>query len=130
VTIGVRNREPVFKDIDYGLCCVDLLRDLRSGGGRIYAYCFMPDHVHLLIGVRSGIALPDLIRTWKSRCYRIRRGLGMVDPFWQRSYFDHAIRDDEDLRAAAEYVLQNPVRAGIARSFREYPLCGSLEFDL
>ena len=131
ITIATKHRARVFEDVDFGLHCVDLLRDLkRKTEARIYAYCFMPDHVHLLIGVPGGATLPALIRAWKSRCYQLRRRSGLADPFWQRSYYDHAIRDNEDLRAAAEYILGNPVRAGIAESFRSYPLCGSFEFEL
>ncbi len=51
-------------------------------------------------------------------------------PFWQRSFYDHALRTDEDLVHTARYVLANPVRAGLVHDFRDYPLCGSLEFDL
>ncbi len=49
---------------------------------------------------------------------------------WQRSFFDHALRREEDLRKAAEYVLNNPVRDGLVEDRRDYPLCGSFEFDL
>src|SRR4051794_16445124 len=49
---------------------------IRTGtSARIYAYCLMPDHVHLLIGVPEGFSLSELVRNWKSRCYVVRRRL-------------------------------------------------------
>jgi REP element-mobilizing transposase RayT len=90
----------------------------------------MPDHVHLLIGTTPATPLPSFIGAWKSRTYQARRLLGFGDPFWQRSFFDHAVRTREDLRAAATYILGNPVRAGIVAEFHQYPLCGSMEFNL
>jgi putative transposase len=41
---------------------------------------------------------------------------------WQDGFHDHAIRREEDLRAIARYVVFNPVRAGLVRSLRDYPL--------
>jgi REP element-mobilizing transposase RayT len=90
----------------------------------------MPDHAHLLIGVGSGADLCRLVGSWKSRCFLARRVAGNSTRFWQRSFYDHAIRGDEDLLAAARYVLENPVRAGLVKDYREYPLTGSFEFDL
>jgi len=97
---------------------------------RIYAYCLMPDHVHLLIGVPEGFSLSELVRHWKSRCYLVRRRSGRREAFWQRGYYDHAVRADEDLRRAAEYILENPVRAGMVGRPEDYELGGSFEFEL
>ncbi len=40
---------------------------------------------------------------------------------WQKGFHDHAIREEEDLRAVARYVVANPVRAGLVQSVRDYP---------
>jgi putative transposase len=90
----------------------------------------MPDHVHLLVGVPRGSSLPAVVGAWKSRCYRAWRESGSPITFWQRSYFDHALREEESLNTVANYILNNPVRAGIVERFEDYKLCGSLEFDL
>ena len=129
--MATKGRRAVFSDIAFGLTCVELLRKLRRDTGcAIYAYCLMPDHVHLLIGTVASIPLSRLLGSWKSRCCRAAWGHGITDTFWQRSFYDHAVRTNQDLRAAAAYVLGNPVRAGIVADFHEYPLCGSMEFDL
>ena len=131
VTIATRDRQRVFADPTLASACIGHLRDLRDRKGNpVYGYCLMPDHVHLLLGVVGGSPLGRFVASWKSLCYRERRRLGFPEPFWQRSYFDHAVRTDEDLREAALYIVNNPVRAGIAKEFGHYPFGGSLVFAL
>lgn len=49
ITIGTMPRTPVFADVGFGRACVNLLREVREKQGLlVYAYCLMPDHVHLL----------------------------------------------------------------------------------
>ncbi len=44
---------------------------------------------------------------------------------WQKSYYDHVLRHDENLAHVVRYVLENPVRAGLVESFDEYPYAWS-----
>ena len=131
VTIGTAPRRAVFVDIAFGLECVHLLRETcAKATAQGYAYCLMPDHVHLLIGVGNRMDLTRIVGAWKSLCYQTRRRRGHERRFWQRSFYDHALRDDEDLRIAARYILENPVRAELVADFHDYPLSGSFVFDL
>jgi putative transposase len=131
VTVSTAPKAPIFSDVAFGLECVQPLRELRDSlGNPVYAYCFMPDHVHLLLGVSHASPLGKIVGAWKSRCYQLRRRRGHSTRFWQRSFYDHGLRTDEDLNAAALYILHNPVRAGMVQDFHDYPLCGSLEFKL
>ena len=131
VTLSTSPRTPIFSDVTFGLECVELLQELRdSFANPVYAYCLLPDHVHLLLGVTTASPLARFVGAWKSRCYQLRRHRGHSARFWQRSFYDHGLRSDEDLNAAALYILQNPVRARLVRDFHDYPLCGSLEFRL
>ena len=41
-------------------------------------------------------------------------------PVWQREYFDRILRSDEDLRRKADYICENPVRAGIVSAVDDY----------
>jgi putative transposase len=131
VTIATRERQPVLADPALADACIAHLRALRTQKGNpVYAYCLMPDHAHVLLGVAANSPVGRFIAAWKSLCYRERRHMGNPDPFWQRGYFDHALRNDEDLRMAALYILNNPVRRGLASDFHEFEPCGSLEFEL
>jgi REP element-mobilizing transposase RayT len=131
ITIGTSPRTPIFEDQSLGLECIQILMDLREMlDSAVYAYCLMPDHVHLLLGANSNSSISDVVGRWKSLCYRARRQRGYPQPFWQRGFFDRALRREEDVSQAALYILLNPVRKGLVSDFHQYPLCGSLEWEL
>ena len=131
VTIGTAPRSPVFADTQFGLECIAELRILCADRRvRCYAYCLMPDHVHLLLGLSGLSDLMSTVGAWKSRCSLLRRRRGLSKRFWQRSFYDHALRREEDLLVVTRYILENPIRAGLVESAVEYPLSGSFEFPL
>jgi len=99
------------------LCSTALERD-----SKLFAWCFMPDHVHILVRDSDLIAL---IRLFKGRMIPIARQM-RVRNLWQRSFFDHALRRDEDLEAVARYIFANPVRANLAAVPEDYRWSGSL----
>jgi len=131
VTIGTAPRTPVFADVDFGRECVRLLnRRCAETATRCYAYCLMPDHVHLLVGIGGQASLSAFVGSWKSLCAVARLKRTRSCRFWQRSFFERVLRDNEPLNETALYILANPIRAGLATRIGEYPLAGSLEFEL
>jgi REP-associated tyrosine transposase len=75
----------------------------------------MPDHLHMLIAIEGDTDLSDLIRDFKritAKTARIR---------WQRNFFDHRLRHDESEDEKAEYIRQNPIRAGLIETDQEWP---------
>lgn len=89
----------------------------------------MPDHVHLLVyGTSLDADLRAFIIHFKKLTafeysQRFKRRL------WQHGYHDRILRDDESTEATARHVLENPVRAGLARQLGEYPYAGSDLYD-
>ena len=47
---------------------------------------------------------------------------------WQRYGFEHVLRDDEDMRHVARYILENPIRGGLVERREDYPFVGSLRY--
>jgi REP element-mobilizing transposase RayT len=80
----------------------------------------MPDHLHLLISPKNG-NLVDLVSRWKSYTANLLRREGLEKGCWQRSFYDHALRKDEDIKIAAQYIVNNPVRKNLVKNWREYP---------
>lgn len=68
----------------------------------------MPDHVHLLVSFPEDSDIGKTLRNWK---HWTARHLGFQ---WQRDFFEHRLRSDESLDEKAAYILENPVRAGLA----------------
>ena len=87
---------------------------------RIDKYVIMPDHVHLLVSIqeyRIGCALPDVIKFFKTMTTNAYiRGVkaGMLPPFdgklWQKSYYDHVIRNQQDYDEIWQYIQNNPAK--------------------
>ena len=108
---GNRRQQTFFEDGDYAL-----YRDLLSGAARragasVWAYCLMPNHVHLIIvpadedGLRRTFA--DAHRRYTGFINTRHRWTGHL---WQ-GRFGAVAMDELHLAAAARYVALNPVRA-------------------
>jgi putative transposase len=105
-----------------------VLQFLRVAAGEsfeILAYCFMPDHIHVLAVATSAAAdLQRFVRLAKQRSgFAFARTAG--HPLWQESYFERVVREDRDLAGLIAYIVQNPVRAGLTRTAVDYPFWGS-----
>ena len=95
----------------------------RETGFRLLAYCFMPDHLHLLVEGSEESDLARLMKTFnQASSHDYRRRVGR--PLWQRSYYDHVLRGSDELQPAIEYILENPIRAGLVDNVGAYPFSG------
>jgi len=102
-----------------------ILRAANETGFAVMVYCFMPDHLHLLVeGLRDDadcLRFIKFAKQYSGYYYSKERG----DKLWQRYGFEHVLRDDELALVVARYILQNPVRAGLVDDPRAYPYSGS-----
>jgi putative transposase len=73
----------------------------------------MPDHIHMVL---YGETVPEetirYFKGWLAREFKIT---------WQRRFFEHRIRNSLQLQHKIEYVLDNPVRAGLAATRDDWP---------
>jgi putative transposase len=91
-----------------------------------YAYCVMPDHLHLLLAPSPRCSIVDFVACLKSRLTRALWDRGCKGIIWQRSFYDHFLRRDEDLSTLVACGLNNPVRVGLVQEAKEYALSGKL----
>ena len=101
------------------------LRIAATEGFSVLAYCFMPDHVHLLIeGLRDDSdARKFIIKSKQCSAHAYAQAFGAR--LWQPFGYEHVLRDDEDAKVVARYILENPVRAGLSETVLAYPFLGS-----
>ncbi|HVE71738.1 MAG TPA: transposase [Thermoanaerobaculia bacterium] len=79
---------------------------------RMFAWCVMPTHVHVVIKANGGLF--EILHSWKSYTAKeANRVLGREGVFWAREYFDRIVRNEEDLWTTVAYVVNNPVEAGL-----------------
>jgi len=92
----------------------------------IPAYCFMPDHLHLLIeGLDDGSDCRGFIKKAKQYSgFYFSKARGQT--LWQRYGYERVLRNDEATLDVARYILNNPLRAGLVADVRKYPFIGSV----
>jgi putative transposase len=94
---------------------VSFLRDRRTWFPELFL--LMPDHLHALISFswEKEHGMNRVITNWK-RYVATKFGIA-----WQRDYFDHRIRSDQDHQSTWYYIRENPVRAGLVESYDQWP---------
>jgi REP element-mobilizing transposase RayT len=81
---------------------------------RPFAWCVMPNHVHVVFRQLADHTLAGIVHGWKSYTAKeANRLLRRIGVFWQREYYDHLVRDEADFRRIVRYVLENPKEAGL-----------------
>jgi len=131
LTICTRDRTRLFiGDESVRLVLMELSRTADDQCFAAIAYCFMPDHVHMLVeGNHPAADFCEFVRIFKQRssfAWKQRNGTAL----WQRSYFEHVLRDDEDTIGVAKYILENPVRGNLVRRPEDYPYLGSMTMEV
>lgn len=98
-------------------------------------YVIMPDHVHFFCSPEPEARnLSDFVGAWKSwtsrkfnRLAGPRSATAATTPLWQREFFDHILRSDESYSEKWDYVLNNPVRAGLVSNAADWKYAGEIE---
>ncbi|MHB8637857.1 MAG: REP-associated tyrosine transposase [Fimbriimonadaceae bacterium] len=130
-TLCVAARQRAFEVPDVVEALTPLLADsLQRYACVAPVYCFMPDHLHVLVrGATAESSCKGAIDNFKGASGRwfAHSGFGAR---WQKDYHDHVIRSHEDWRAHAFYIFHNPIRAGLVQDPFEYPHTGSVGFEL
>jgi putative transposase len=96
----------------------------------VLAYCLMPDHLHALVEAQSERAdFQGFVKRFKQMTGFRHRQL-TTRSLWQPGFHERVLRNDEASPAVVRYILENPVRAGLAKVIGEYPFAGSSVYDL
>jgi putative transposase len=99
---------------------LQILHTCRARDFEVLAYVFMPDHLHLLIeGQSKGADFRALMRVLRQRTTIQYRGQHRA-ALWQDGYFERVLRDSTHSKTVVEYLLANPVRAGLVECATEY----------
>lgn len=94
--------------------CLEQIPD-HSSGVSVDTYCVMPDHIHAIIILgsvgppymaadRSKQTLSKVIQQYKAAVSRQTH----LSDLWQSGYYDHVIRNQQDLAETRRYIRDNP----------------------
>jgi REP-associated tyrosine transposase len=95
----------------------------------VHAYCFMPDHLHILVsGTRETSDCLAFINGFKQcSAFAFKQRTG--ERLWQHKPYDHILRSHERWESVAYYIWMNPVRRGLCNRPEEWPFSGSETVD-
>ncbi|MBQ7573003.1 MAG: transposase [Clostridia bacterium] len=91
-------------------------------------YVIMPDHIHFILIINpterhTGRSLPDMMQWFKTMTTNEYIKLvknNILKPFdkklWQKSYYEHIIRNDQDYIQTVEYIINNPLKYSLDRT--------------
>jgi len=89
----------------------------RFPNTKIICSIVMPNHIHFVINNEGGHYIPEIIRWFKSvttvKYIHGVKELGwqsFYKTFWQRNYYDHIIRDQNDYNRIVNYIKDNPTK--------------------
>jgi len=88
----------------------------------LICYCIMPNHVHLvftLLNLNKGISkiMQSIKRISARDCNKL---LNKKGTFWHSESFDRLVRDDTELYNIINYVINNPVKAGLVDNWKKW----------
>ena len=130
ITCSTYKKEQYFLDRRPVHVILNVMRETGlTYGFTEHIYCFMPDHLHMLLEGKQDSKLKDYMKNFKQNsAFSFKKEYNRI--LWQRGFYERVLRREEALDNVALYILNNPVRAGIVDDFRKYPYLGSSTFDL
>ena len=125
ITICTRDRRKILSEIvgddahivpkPYGQIAEKYIRNVPE----IEKYVIMPDHIHMIIQLDNGsmwASTPTDVKTTKNKISTIVRSVKTLTTkeighsIFQRSYYDHVIRNQQDYNEVWEYIENNPAK--------------------
>ncbi len=117
------NRQPVFAARrDYERYLETLAEFKQEFSVRVYAWCLMTNHVHLLLEPATATGLGMLMKRVSARQTRYRNHVEQRSgTLWEGRYKSSPVQTDAYLLACCRYIEVNPVRARMVLEARDYP---------
>ncbi len=88
---------------------------------RLYGFCIMPDHLHLVmqpIGIYNFSYIMKMIKGSFTR--KLNKANGKTGKIWQKGFYDECVRDEMHMLRVLEYMHNNPVKARLVMTAEEY----------
>ena len=124
VTTVTHLRQPIFKNFINARFVVRSLKYTeQSHQVTSLSFVVMPDHLHWLFSLQNFRSLSQVISNIKRKsAYQINQHNNITgSPVWQPGFHDYALRDEEEIKDVARYIVANPLRAGLVDKIGDYP---------
>ncbi len=139
ITICTHDKQHYFTNVKVAKIIKDEIEFRMINEIKLFCYCIMPDHVHILLSLTDDYTkkgkdrlvgkgtLQNWVSAYKRYTSRITNQLFEIKPLWQKNFHDHIVRKEESLLKIAEYIVYNPVRKGIVTEWEKYPYSRIME---
>lgn len=116
------NRSTIFYNDEDRRFFIECLKEAKEKTkSKIYAYCFMSNHVHLLIEPSTEQGLGNMIQSLGRRYVQyINKTYKRTGTLWEGRFKSSVVSKDEYLLACSRYIELNPVRAKIVKHSKDY----------
>jgi len=86
----------------------------------------MPDHIHLFVCGSGEFVLSRWVAMLKQVLAKANGWSKSNGQIWEEGFFDHILRNDKSISEKWDYVVQNPVRAGLVKRAEDWPYQGEI----
>ncbi|SHJ57504.1 REP-associated tyrosine transposase [Paramaledivibacter caminithermalis] len=123
------NRQRIFEDDeDYEKLLETLKDNKKVSGYKIYAYCFMSNHIHLLIKEGEEDLGTIFRRIGATYVYWYNWKYNRHGHLFQDRYKSEVVENDRYFLTVLRYIHQNPLKAGIVEDISKYPWSSYREY--
>ena len=135
-TLVTNKRQNLFASLKYRDLFLESINHVKNYHPlNLVAYCILPDHIHLLIRLPEdddnfSLRISEIKKRF-SKLYSKNFGVspaknaGIVRPgrsgLWQQRFWEHTLRDEEDLHRHIDYIHYNPVKHGLVHKVKNWP---------
>jgi putative transposase len=115
-------REAILDNPEIHQAFIDFAKGAIPRRVQVGRYMLMPDHLHFFVAFSPEAPTLSLwMKSLKNSLSKILRHRGALSPHWQKDFFDHVMRSEESYHEKWNYVVMNPVRAGLVVNSSDWP---------
>ena len=131
ITVCVANRKPILWNVGAAISRPNLSKigavvemailqiSERYPMISVDKYCIMPDHIHMILSIHTDVdgrpqVAPTISRVMKQFKGSITKQIGRL--IWQKSFYDHGIRNRRDYDEIWEYIENNPLKYALKKA--------------
>lgn len=123
------DRQMIFEDSEDYLRFIDILQECRKECGfKLYAYCLMGNHVHILLKVEEECLETIFKKIGGRYVYYYNVKYRRVGHLFQDRFKSEPVEDDTYLLTVLRYIHQNPLKARLCSKITDYPYSSYAEY--
>mgnify|MGYP006309502627 CR=1 FL=1 len=133
ITQVVKDRQRLFEDESLICLLWEVVNTVQNYHPfSVLAYVLLPDHFHLLMKPKGGSNFSQIMHSIKRNFtfeYKRRMNIQYSISLWQRRFWDHVIRNEDDFENHFHYIHNNPVKHGYVNKIIDWKFSSFLDWQ-